>query len=703
MFNAIIGTCSFHRNSKPLPVSEGYWAEPWPVADTPLCAVIDPAHDYRWHALRCGGPETAAFLCEMESKFNHSIEQLRDNLINEFNLVPDWALHCTENPEITVQYISDSGAVQLSRHCQDSVKEISCQGKMNQMAMYDELKCPEEQTTITPTEITTVEFSSTTTEESHPEVIIKNPQKMLEDVFNNVETNMEIDSNRLDAVDAKKELDLMVGDQPADDTTEDKKTLLKLPEKKEVYPKKSKNGKKDSKSKQIDDEPMMADAPAKEVHDEHATTISSKPDGLTTERQRRDVADTTMPVEANVSSEVLLSTQHIDITTTENLSTISTELSTEAPQITSVVTEETTTKNIVQGHPLFHNHAIFKEPISVDNNNGTLERKDVSNTDDHFIPPMLLVKARFTATKSTEGTEETKEMTTDVSTSILTESTLEGQTVSETTDDEKNVTSKPTETNEISTNEISSITQLETTPALTSVSIEKPIVIEKRNDPRLGLNLNAITTSTLTPSTIAVELSSTELQSSSTTEEPSSTVSEEVSSSVSYESTVSEMSTTESPTEVTETSEASSSDTPTTTGIFDISTSTQPKRAAERLIESTTQKAESSSAIDSSSMTPIAIKLTTLKAPEILSPKPIKKSTTQMRNDIDNGHRHESSETSHELHESSDENESFEHHHLENNLNNADDYQPYKPNRHRSITQSDHHHGPAFSIGKILG
>lgn len=60
---------SLNRNSKPLPVSEGYWAEPWPVSDTPLCAVIDPSRDYRWHTLRCGGPETAAFLCEMESKF----------------------------------------------------------------------------------------------------------------------------------------------------------------------------------------------------------------------------------------------------------------------------------------------------------------------------------------------------------------------------------------------------------------------------------------------------------------------------------------------------------------------------------------------------------------------------------------------------------------------------------------------------------
>lgn len=59
---------NFKRNSKPLPPSQGYWADQLPVVESPLCAVIDPVRDYRWHALRCGGPETAAFLCEMESK-----------------------------------------------------------------------------------------------------------------------------------------------------------------------------------------------------------------------------------------------------------------------------------------------------------------------------------------------------------------------------------------------------------------------------------------------------------------------------------------------------------------------------------------------------------------------------------------------------------------------------------------------------------
>lgn len=625
--------------------------------------------------------------------------------------VPDWALHCTENPEITVQYISDSGAVQLSRHCQDNVyKEISCQGKMNQMAMYEELKCPEEQATSTTTmtmEPTIVEISSTT-EESRPEVIIKNPQKMLEDVFNNIETNIEVDSNRLDVVDAKKELDFMVGDQPAADNTEDKKTLLKMTEKKEVYPKKSKNAKKESKKLPFDDEPMMGDAPAEDVaHGELTTIASSKHDDSTTDRQRRD-AETTLPADAKATSEEPLSSTDEAVTTTEDASTMTTE----AQQITTVVTEETTTKNIVQGQPMFHNHAVFKEPISVDNNNGTIERKDVSNSDDHFIPPMLLVKARFTATKSTEGTEETKEMTTatdEITTSAITESVSE-TAVTGTSDDDKNVTvttTKAPESNDIASNEISSsssVTQVETSPALTS---EKPILIEKRNDPRLGLNYG-ITTSTNAP------LSTTEVLSASSTTEEATTIIEETSSSSvsSYESSVSEISTTESQTEMSEMSSDSSTSESLSTQLFDTATSTQPEMTAERLIESTTttttttEKVEASSSLASSSVTPIAIKLTTLKIPDTSTHKPINKSTTQMRNDIDEFPRHpESHESSHELHESSDENDgsSSEQHHLANNLNNEENFQPYKPNRHRTHLKLEHQHGAGFSIGRILG
>lgn len=563
--------------------------------------------------------------------------------------------------------------------------------------MYEELKCPEEMSTTTSAEPTTVEISSTTTEESRPEVIIKNPQKMLEDVFNDVETNIEVDSNRLDLADARKELDLMVADQPAADDAEDKKTLLKLQEKKEAFPKKSKNTKKKSeKLRSVDDEPMMGDAPAEEAHD--TTTIASKPEASTTDRQRRDLAETTLPIDSKATTESSQSTQHAE-ETTEDLSTITTDLTTEAHHITTVVTEETPTKNIVQGHPLFHNHAIFKEPISVDNNNGSLDRKDVSNTDDHFIPPMLLVKARFTATKSTEGTEETKEMTTDIFTSAITESTLDSQTVTEMSDDDKNATMKMSESNDITTNDISSVTQVETTPALTSsAASERPILIEKRHDPRLGMHAAVVSLSTQSPTT--VQLSTTEAQSPSTTEESTTFTEESSSSSVFFESSVSESSTTESETEMTEMSESSSSESQSTKSP-DLFTSTQPESTVERLIDSTTEKVETFSALASTSVvTPIAIKMTTLKTPDTASPKSVNKLAKQMRNDIDE------TSASHELHETphaNDETGSFEHQHLENNLNNEDNLQPYHPNRHRSLSKLDHHHGPGFSIGKMLG
>lgn len=54
------------RNSKILDREFGYWAEQIPAIDSPMCAVVDPLKDYRWHSLRCGGPDVASFLCEME-------------------------------------------------------------------------------------------------------------------------------------------------------------------------------------------------------------------------------------------------------------------------------------------------------------------------------------------------------------------------------------------------------------------------------------------------------------------------------------------------------------------------------------------------------------------------------------------------------------------------------------------------------------
>jgi hypothetical protein len=50
---------------KTLSQDGGYWQEQIPKSEAALCAAIDPAADFRWHSLNCGGPETASFICEL--------------------------------------------------------------------------------------------------------------------------------------------------------------------------------------------------------------------------------------------------------------------------------------------------------------------------------------------------------------------------------------------------------------------------------------------------------------------------------------------------------------------------------------------------------------------------------------------------------------------------------------------------------------
>uniref|UniRef100_W8AGW7 C-type lectin domain-containing protein n=1 Tax=Ceratitis capitata TaxID=7213 RepID=W8AGW7_CERCA len=114
-------------NSRPLVTDTGYWAESLPLMDAPLCAVIDPIRDYRWHALRCGGPETASFLCEMP--------------------VPAWADACIlkDMPNLTMQYMADTASIELIRNCaEEGLLKQSCKGKQDRDRALRELICPRE-------------------------------------------------------------------------------------------------------------------------------------------------------------------------------------------------------------------------------------------------------------------------------------------------------------------------------------------------------------------------------------------------------------------------------------------------------------------------------------------------------------------------------------------------------------------------------
>lgn len=55
------------RDYKPLE-NGGYWQEQIPMTDNSVCAALDPAADFRWHPLKCGGPEVASFICQLEGR-----------------------------------------------------------------------------------------------------------------------------------------------------------------------------------------------------------------------------------------------------------------------------------------------------------------------------------------------------------------------------------------------------------------------------------------------------------------------------------------------------------------------------------------------------------------------------------------------------------------------------------------------------------
>ncbi|XP_066138024.1 uncharacterized protein [Euwallacea fornicatus] len=88
---------------------------------------MDPAADFLWRALPCGGPEVAAFICELP--------------------IPSWALGpqgclLTELPSLTVLYVPEQAALELTSDCGlDGTKRIACKGNANHEEMLKQLTC----------------------------------------------------------------------------------------------------------------------------------------------------------------------------------------------------------------------------------------------------------------------------------------------------------------------------------------------------------------------------------------------------------------------------------------------------------------------------------------------------------------------------------------------------------------------------------
>ncbi|XP_060517674.1 uncharacterized protein LOC132696706 isoform X2 [Cylas formicarius] len=108
---------------------EGHWQEALPAGGQgdSLCAIMDPAADFLWRPLPCGGPEIAAFICELE--------------------IPTWAVGpkgclLTELPSLTALYIPEQTAVELTSDCGlDGTKRIACKGNADREELLKQLAC----------------------------------------------------------------------------------------------------------------------------------------------------------------------------------------------------------------------------------------------------------------------------------------------------------------------------------------------------------------------------------------------------------------------------------------------------------------------------------------------------------------------------------------------------------------------------------
>ncbi|CAG9814547.1 unnamed protein product [Phaedon cochleariae] len=113
-------------NLQPLS-TEGHWQDAIPVSSSLLCVAMDPAKDFLWKPMSCGGPEVASFICELP--------------------IPEWAQGArgcllTELPSLTVLYIPEQSSIDLTSDCGlDGTKRIACKGDADREEILKQLTC----------------------------------------------------------------------------------------------------------------------------------------------------------------------------------------------------------------------------------------------------------------------------------------------------------------------------------------------------------------------------------------------------------------------------------------------------------------------------------------------------------------------------------------------------------------------------------
>uniref|UniRef100_A0A182NPW9 C-type lectin domain-containing protein n=1 Tax=Anopheles dirus TaxID=7168 RepID=A0A182NPW9_9DIPT len=742
-------------SSKALDPASGYWAEAIPAMEQPLCAVVDPVRDFRWHALRCGGPETAAFLCELP--------------------VPSWAVDCTITsiPSLTVQYMSDSGTVQLSRDCGESgTKHISCQGKQDRDSIVEQLQCSEEEdlASVLATENNNqlqlapgAEGVGTASSTRRPQ-----PLPILEhDILTVVSSNDEEGSNKIEVnpnqiEDTVKNVinkfnlqDLMRSEQAALHSDEADgvghgaagssrkagfaKKYSPLYEKKSRYakklPERNESGADDDED---DDEPMLGDQPMQDETETQPIDIIQQAVKPTADG---DYADATLvaggvksqPDEGGNGGTDGVTTpdsrlrRGTDADGDDNGSARTTEML--APSSTAAELTEATTPAVTPAASTTSTTTAASGPPALLTTRTTVAshilpttpKKEVI-TGDHFIPPMLLVKARFiSARPHTEPPPTTMLAPTASSTTNLptVEPAVTEPSPTSPAPQDVSAGSDPTQ--------LSATVQTSTASEENAVTAGSPadvhqvvdVVFDQTKPPgvdQVGASLT-ITTRPFTatesdtaqkekegadPPQVAALVSTIQLTQYSdlntTTASTAPVTTVQVTESSKEASVDGDTHTTDG---AGATSALPASDGQTTT-IVPSPTSVTSTEVPERVL-STVVSSEPARAVTQRDVhTPFKDELFAVSVASTTT-TPTGTSTEQHASVTPANAKVTPDDPHQSAEEHAEEEDDAEHSELHNSFSNVENYQPYKPNRHRTLTKPEVHNNHGAYIKKILG
>uniref|UniRef100_A0A182KGD7 C-type lectin domain-containing protein n=1 Tax=Anopheles christyi TaxID=43041 RepID=A0A182KGD7_9DIPT len=729
--------------------------------EQPLCAVVDPVRDFRWHALRCGGPETAAFLCELP--------------------VPTWAVDCTVTsiPSLTVQYMSDSGTVQLSRDCGESgTKHISCQGKQDRDSIIEQLQCSDEEdlasvlATDNNNQLPGVESVATASSTRRPQ-----QQPILEhDILTVVSSNDEESNNKIEVnpnqiEDTVKNVinkfnlqDLMRSEQAVALHSEEVegvghgvesprklgygKKYSPLYEKKHRYAKKTVNGGERNESadeEDEDDEPMLGDQPMQDETEtqpidiiqqavkptadgdyaDPAAMVAASGARIVNEESTGDAGVTSLETVTTPDSRLRRGTdsdreEDTMVKTTEPVPSSSSSSSssitafdvTEATTTTSAMPSQATTVTVGSTPPAL----LTTRTTASSHILPTTPKKEVI-TGDHFIPPMLLVKARFISARPQTEAPPTTVLPTTSSTNLPVEQGVTDPMPTGLATSESALTEVQQKLDPSSTVESTASDSVVESSSAASADAHQVVHVvfepsESEQSGSLTITTRPFPAVNAAPPQSAALVSTIQLTQYSDT--ITTTVDPELETIV-HSSEAPKMSTSTSTEEldtttiVPETMEAnaSSKTSPSVPSLANAVVSTMVTTPEQEVFPSssdpkTTPEDDHSPAQDAITAVPFTSpKVELTERPTAGGHLPTveqQMSEVEVNQPSEQDHHDMSSEQ----HEEDDE-EHEQHSELHNSFSNVENYQPYKPNRHRALTKPEVHNNHGAYIKKILG